>query len=65
MPVVLATLEAEARGLLDRLGIAAVADRIILLDKGQIIEDGTHDELMKKHGFYSTLFETQTSLYTQ
>lgn len=48
-----------------RLGIAAVADRIILLDKGQIIEDGTHDELMKKHGFYSTLFETQTSLYTQ
>lgn len=33
-----------------RLGICSVVDRIIVFDKGQIVEDGTHEELMEKHG---------------
>ena len=33
-----------------RLGICIVVDRIIVFDKGQIVEDGTHEELTEKHG---------------
>lgn len=35
------------------------ANKIIVLDKGEILEAGTHDDLMKKGGFYSKLHEMQ------
>lgn len=35
------------------------ADQIILLDKGKIIERGTHDELVAKEGAYYTLYQQQ------
>ncbi len=38
-----------------RLSTARTADRILTLHHGRIIEDGTHDELMKKGGFYYNL----------
>lgn len=42
-----------------RLSTAQSADRIIVLNRGQIVEMGTHDELMKKKGFYYRLNQFQ------
>ena len=35
------------------------ADRILFMDRGRIIEDGTHHELMLRKGSYATLYEQQ------
>jgi len=39
------------------------ADRICVMDKGKIVEQGTHEELMKKKGIYAELFELQAKSY--
>ena len=44
-----------------RLSTVTNADKIILLDKGEIKEIGTHNELMEKEGFYSNLYKIQFS----
>lgn len=41
-----------------RLSTVRFADRIIVLEKGKIIEEGSHDALMKKGGHYSKLYDT-------
>lgn len=43
-----------------RLSTIAALDRIIVLDKGKIIEDGTHKELLAKKGTYATLWSHQS-----
>jgi NHLM bacteriocin system ABC transporter ATP-binding protein len=42
-----------------RLSTIRACDRIIVLDKGKIIEDGTYDELIAKNGFFAELVERQ------
>ena len=42
-----------------RLSTIRHCDRILVLDKGEIIEDGTYDELIKKGGFFAELVERQ------
>lgn len=39
------------------------AGRILVLDEGKILEDGNHEELMKKKGLYAELFEIQAQGY--
>lgn len=41
-----------------RLSVAAVADRTVVLKSGTIIEQGTHQELIKQDGLYSTMWRT-------
>ena len=43
-----------------RLSPVQKMDRIIVLDKGQIVEEGTHQELLKLNGFYADLWNHQT-----
>ena len=42
-----------------RLSTIQHADKIIVLQKGRIIEEGNHQELLKKHGMYYNLYELQ------
>ncbi|WP_018686714.1 ABC transporter ATP-binding protein [Actinokineospora enzanensis] len=41
------------------------ADLILVLDRGRIIERGTHDSLMTEGGLYSTMYTLQASAYTE
>ncbi len=42
-----------------RLATVKKADKIIVMDAGQIVETGTHKELLKKGGYYSNLYQAQ------
>lgn len=46
-----------------RIGIATKADRILVMEHGELIEQGTHEELMKKNGEYARLFRLQSQWY--
>lgn len=46
-----------------RIGSARLADRILILDGGRIVEDGTHQELLAKDGLYASFFEAQGRWY--
>ena len=42
-----------------RLSTIKNANLILVMDEGKIVEQGTHDELMKKNGFYADLYNSQ------
>jgi ATP-binding cassette subfamily B protein len=46
-----------------RVGFARLADKIIVLDKGELVETGTHDSLMESGGIYANFFREQASWY--
>jgi ATP-binding cassette subfamily B protein len=59
-----ATLDALAKGrtritVTHRLASVTGMDRIFVLDKGRIVEQGTHEELLKRGGAYAALWEIQ------
>jgi len=46
-----------------RLSTTRDADRIIMLEKGRIIEEGTHEELLSKNGQYAAMWHAQAGKY--
>ncbi len=48
-----------------RLSSATIADNILVMENGQVVEQGTHSELMAKKGLYHTLFTTQAARYVE
>jgi len=46
-----------------RLGLARIADRILVMDHGRIVQDGTHTELMAAEGLYARMFRAQAAWY--
>jgi ABC-type multidrug transport system fused ATPase/permease subunit len=63
---ILQTLEAAIRGrttitITHRLSLAATADAVFVLDRGEIVERGTHAELIVSGGLYQRMYETQTA----
>lgn len=46
-----------------RLGITSVVDRILVFDMGQIVEDGTHNQLMELKGIYAEMYNAQAQWY--
>jgi ATP-binding cassette, subfamily B, bacterial len=46
-----------------RLGAARVADRVIVLQEGVIVEEGHHDTLIAQGGVYAALFAAQAQWY--
>lgn len=46
-----------------RFASTRFSDRIIMLEKGKVIEQGTHEELMQMNGRYAQMFEVQSSYY--
>ncbi|OOP73203.1 ABC transporter ATP-binding protein [Clostridium beijerinckii] len=48
-----------------RLSTIRDCDKIFVLSKGRIVESGTHDELLKNHGYYYKLYSAQYSFLKQ
>lgn len=46
-----------------RMSSARIADRIIVMNDGGIVEEGTHESLMKQGGMYAEMFEKQAAWY--
>ena len=48
-----------------RLSTLRNMDRIIVLDKGKVIESGTHNALLRRHGLYAKLWKMQSGGFLQ
>lgn len=46
-----------------RLSTLMHMDRILVFDKGKIVEDGTHKDLLAKSGAFKKLWDTQVGVY--
>ena len=46
-----------------RLSTTRIADRIIMLEKGSIVEQGTHEELLSMNGKYAQMWKVQAGAY--
>ncbi len=48
-----------------RISSAKNADKIIILDRGRVVDVGTHDELLKHDGYYKQIYDLQSGTETE
>lgn len=48
-----------------RLGITSIVDRILVFSGGEIIEEGSHEELMALDGQYAKMYRAQAQWYNE
>jgi ATP-binding cassette subfamily B protein len=48
-----------------RLSTIRNADRILVLEKGEIVEDGNHEQLVAQNGIYSRMWAVQTGMISE
>lgn len=46
-----------------RLYVSALSDRVVVMENGRVVEEGTHKELLALHGRYETLYKASTENY--
>jgi subfamily B ATP-binding cassette protein HlyB/CyaB len=46
-----------------RLSTIRRMDRILTIDRGRLVEDGTHDELIRTGGRYASLYRLQAGIH--
>ena len=56
-------IAARRTAIIVRLASARLADRILVLDGGRIVEDGSHEELLARRGLYHRMFTAQAAWY--
>lgn len=59
------TKEKSAIFITHRLGAAKIADKILVIDEGNVKEFGSHNELMNQNGIYAQMFNTQKGWYEE
>ena len=42
-----------------QLSVAATCDRVLVMDKGEIVQEGNHNDLVKDNGLYKQLWERE------
>ena len=42
-----------------QLSVAASCDRVLVMDKGEIVQEGNHKDLLKENGLYKKLWERE------
>ena len=45
-----------------RLSTIVDADMILVIDNGKVVEQGTHEDLLSKRGFYAKIYNSQYAL---
>ncbi|MCR4763548.1 MAG: ABC transporter ATP-binding protein/permease [Lachnospiraceae bacterium] len=58
-----ATMDKTVIFISHRLSTTRIADRIIMLENGQVVEEGTHDELLARGGKYAGMWRVQAGAY--
>ena len=48
-----------------RLSTTRLADHIIMLEKGRVVERGTHEQLLQQNGKYARMWRVQAGAYIQ
>ena len=56
--------DASALFITHRMSMCASADRVILIEDGRVLENGTHTELLAENGRYAYLYGLQAQQYT-
>jgi ATP-binding cassette subfamily B protein len=46
-----------------RISVASLAERVVVFKDGEIVEDGSHDDLLSNNGEYARLYSTQAQWY--